>query len=366
MRAVSPRRASEEATPVELDSSRALLTVRTYIDDIAPRWDEFVRNNPGGTPFHLTAWKRCIEETYGYKSQYFYVERDGKITAVVPVFSVSNWITGQCLLSTPFAVYGGVCSDDAESENVLVQHLQRLGESQSVEYLELRYKKHTPREGFSPVSRYATFTAELSSDSEANLKRLPKDTRYMIRKAAKSPLRGQHGIDQLDAFYRLFCQSMKRLGTPVFPLSLFKNLIEEFDPAVDLYIVYLGTDPVAGVFSLFYRDTIFPYYAGATQNANSLAANNFMYWELMKYAVERGCRKFDFGRSKLGTGAYNFKSQWNMDVHVLDYQVYLIKRKDIPNFSPINPKFDLATRIWKRVPESLANWIGPRVVRWFP
>jgi FemAB-related protein (PEP-CTERM system-associated) len=159
---------------------------------------------------------------------------------------------------------------------------------------------------------------------------------------------------------------MRRLGTPVFPRALFENLIREFRDSIDLLLVYAGEEPVTGVFSFFFRDTVAPYYAGASPEANALAANNLMYWELMKHAAEQGMRHFDFGRSKKGTGSYAFKTQWNMNLEPLDYQVHLVRRKQLPDFSPINPKFELATRVWKRMPLRLTTWLGPRLVRWFP
>jgi FemAB-related protein (PEP-CTERM system-associated) len=188
----------------------------------------------------------------------------------------------------------------------------------------------------------------------------------MIRKAQKAGLRAQHGLDQLDEFYRLFAQSMSRHGTPVFPRALFENLFEEFPAQTDLMLVRIGTTPVSGVVSFRFRDTILPYYAGAGPDAPRLAANNFMYWELMQCAARDGVRCFDFGRSKKGTGSYAFKTQWNMNVEPLDYQVYLVKRKTVPNFSPVNPRFDLAARVWQRLPSFLTLLVGPRVVRWFP
>ncbi len=97
-----------------------------------------------------------------------------------------------------------------------------------------------------------------------------------------------------------------------------------------------------------------------------MAANNFMYWELIKWAGEQGYCTFDFGRSKKGTGAFAFKSQWNMNVEQLDYQVFLVKRKTVPNFSPLNPKFEMAIRLWQNLPLSVTKWLGPSAVRLFP
>jgi CelD/BcsL family acetyltransferase involved in cellulose biosynthesis len=90
-----------------------------------------------------------------------------------------------------------------------------------------------------------------------------------------------------------------------------------------------------------------------------------MYWELMKWAAGEGYATFDFGRSKKGTGAYAFKSQWGLAVKELDYQVRLVRRKTVPDFSPLNPKLGLAVRAWQKLPPIVANNLGPHVIRWF-
>ncbi len=346
--------------------TRPAPVIRAFTPEIAEAWDGFVLAHPGGTFFHLLGWKRILEKTFGYEPCYFYAERGGRLTGVAPFFSIANWAVGRCLVSVPLAVYGGICAEDEESEQALLHHCKQFAAGQRVDYLELRSRNQELLPGFHRNTLYVTFVTELSSDPAANLKKLPRDTRYMIRKAEKAGLQMRHGWDQLGDFYSLFAQSMHRLGTPVFPRSLFENLATEFADQSDLSVVYARSKPVAGVVSFFFRDAILPYYAGAAPEAPPLAANNLMYWELMNHAAQRGIRCFDFGRSKKGTGSYAFKTQWNMRVEPLAYQVHLVRRRDVPNFSPVNPKFKLAASIWRRLPLSLATWMGPRVVRWFP
>ncbi len=261
------------------------LRVRGFSLEMAHEWDEFVLAQPHGTFFQLTGWKRVLEKTFGYEACYFYTERAGTITAIAPLFLVSNWLMGQCLLSVPLGVYGGICAADEESKQALLAHIQRLSLSQQVDFLELRNRNGGAIPGFHRNERYATFTTALSPDTESLFKGFPRDTRYMIRKAQKAGLRVRRGMDQLGSFYEMFAESMRRLGTPVFPLSLFENLQEEFGDRMDLLLVYSGEKPVSGVISFFFRDTILPYYAGAAPEAPRLAANNFMYWELMKDAA---------------------------------------------------------------------------------
>jgi FemAB-related protein (PEP-CTERM system-associated) len=346
--------------------SSAPVVLRAQETQDAERWDRFVLRNPSGTFFHQMAWKRVLEKTLDHRAQYVYAERGGEIVGVAPVFMVSNWMVGRCLISSPLASYGGICAQDAEAEQALLEFVKRQAQGQQVDYLELRNQTGGTLPGFVANSRYSSFSMPLSKDPDAVLKGLPKDIRYMIRKAEKADLHVRRGPELLDEFYKLFAINMHRLGTPVFPRALFANLIEEFGKQIDVLIVYAGSEPVASAFSFLFRDTFHPYYIGGLPVARDLAANNFLWWELMKFAAQSGMNTFDFGRSKKGTGAYAFKKKWNPKITDLDYQVFLVKRKTAPNFSPANPKFELATRVWSRLPLWLTNKVGPQIVRLIP
>ena len=160
--------------------------------------------------------------------------------------------------------------------------------------------------------------------------------------------------------------NLRRLGTPAFPRDLFENLVREYPGQIDLTVVYSGDEPVAGGMSFFFRNSMQPYYIGSEEKAKALAGNNFLWWELIKLAAETGHAIFDFGRSKIGSGNYDFKKKWNPRIETLDYQIRLFRRKEMPNFSPTNQKFELATNVWKKLPLGLTRLVGPRVVRWFP
>jgi len=340
--------------------------VRAFEKQDAARWEQFVLGHPKGTFFHQIAWKRVVERTFDHQAKYVFAERDGHIVAVAPLFLVSNWMVGRCLVSSPLASYGGICAADSEAEQALLEFIKRQAQEQKVDYLELRNPSGGTLPGFAPNTRYSSFSLPISKDPEVVLKGLPKDIRYMIRKAEKADLRVRRGPELLDEFYKLFTINMRRLGTPVFPRALFANLIEEFGRQIDVLIVYSGSQPVASAVSFLFRDTFHPYYIGGLPVARDLAANNFLWWELMKFAAQSGLNTFDFGRSKKGTGAYAFKKKWNPKITDLDYQVFLVKRKTAPNFSPANPKFELATQVWSHLPLWLTNRLGPRVVRWIP
>ena len=107
---------------------------------------------------------------------------------------------------------------------------------------------------------------------------------------------------------------MHRHGTPPLSQHYFVALAKTFGAVCEMLIVSdADGTPVSGVMSFYFRDEVLPYYAGDTEAARDLAANDFKYWELMRRACERGTRVFDYGRSKQGTGSYAFKKNWGFE-----------------------------------------------------
>jgi hypothetical protein len=88
-----------------------------------------------------------------------------------------------------------------------------------------------------------------------------------------------------------------------------------------------------------------------------------MYWELMRRASERRLKVFDFGRSKRGTGSFDFKKNWGFEPTPLHYEYFLVTDKTVPEVNPMNPKYKLFIKAWKKMPLALANFIGPYIVK---
>ncbi len=123
---------------------------------------------------------------------------------------------------------------------------------------------------------------------------------------------------------------------------------------------------IAGVLCLYFRDQVLPYYAGALPEFYKDSPNNFMYWSLIAQSCKEGFRVFDFGRSKRDTGSFHFKSAWSMEVTELPYRYSLAKGKEVPHMSPVDAKFQLPVRLWKRMPFALTKIIGPQLIRRIP
>ena len=342
------------------------MNIVEYKNEDQRAWDSYVLQHEQGTLFHLTAWKRAIEREFSYKPRYLMAMRGDQVAGVLPLFLVSNIMTGRTLISTPFAVYGGVCASDTDARDALIDAACSRAHSEKVEYLELRLQEADSRPGFHTKNLYVTLDTVIDTDSDVLFKKLPRGTRYMVRRGQKAGLRATHGHNELDTFFEIYARSVRNLGTPVFSRNFFKILLEELGETVEIMVVWKDQLAVSAVMSFRFRDWILPYYGGSTSEGRRVAANNFMYWELLESARQRGIRNFDFGRSKRDTGAYEFKSAWGMRERPLPYQFYLVRRKDMPDFSPANPRFNTAIELWKRIPFPVTKAIGPALVKLFP
>jgi len=339
---------------------------RDFTLDDCPAWDEFVYAHPHGSPFHLQAWRQTIEESFGYRSCYTLVVEGGRVRGVLPMFLVKNILVRKALISSPFAVYGGILADSPETARALYDHVRERGESLGVQYIGLR-NAHPGQCVASPnISRYVTFTQKIGPNEEAILDSIPRKTRYMVRKALK------HNYTSAttrapDAFEGLYSQNLRRLGTPSFPHRYFTSVLKNFGNMADIREFRLGGHLVAAVLSFYFRERVLPYYGASDPSYNSFSPNNFMYFDLMRWAGSNGFQVFDFGRSKKNlSGSYDFKVHWGMEERLLPYEMILVRRKTLPNFSPANPVYQLPIRVWQHVPLPVTRAVGPFLIRLVP
>ena len=338
------------------------VAVRRLDGDSAARWDAFVERHPDATFFHRAGWQRVLERGLGHDAPFLYAERGGAIDGILPLGHVDSWLFGRALVSTPFCAYGGVVADSHEARAALAAEACRLAIACRVDHLEMRERRAVRPDWPARRDRYVTFRHALDPDPDANYRRIRRKQRAMIRKGIDAGLAADVGAD-LGRFYRVFAESVRNLGTPVFPRRYFRELKATFGDDCEVLCVHRDGVDVAGVISFYFRDEVLPYHGGGTAAARGLYANDFMYWDLMRRAAAAGVRVFDYGRSKVGTGSYDFKRHWDFTPEPLHYEYYLVGAREIPDVSPLNPKYRAFISAWRRLPLPVANTIGPLLAR---
>jgi FemAB-related protein (PEP-CTERM system-associated) len=344
----------------------ASLCVREFTERDQAAWDEFVSGHPHGSPFHLMAWRRSIEETFGFQPQYRLAIEGAHIRGVLPMFLVKNFVLGSALISIPFATYGGILADTPAVRDALGADVRSLGESLGVGYIELRNACSEQCAGFERISRYATFVQAVAPDEGTMLQALPANMRSKVRRALKRGFSTRRQTTDFRAFAELHIANYRRLGTPSFPLQYYATLMKNFGQSIDIREVLLENRVVAASMNFFFQDRVHSFYVASDDRYHELLPNNYLYFDNMRWAGQNGYCYFDFGRSKKNTGPFEFKRRWGIVPRELPYEILLIRRGDLPNFSPVNPRFQMAIRIWKKIPLSLTRILGPRLIRMFP
>ncbi len=337
------------------------MSVRLAGDRDRESWDAFVGGRAEATFFHQFGWRRVVDQGLGHRTWFLLGERGGHIEAVLPLAEIRSRLFGHRLVSVPGAVYGGVVAATDEARQMLTEDACRLAERLGVSSLELRNR--TLVEASWPRSKvYVGFRKAISADADVNMMAIPRKQRAMVRKGIESGLKSRvsSGIDE---FFPIYAESVRNLGTPVFPRRYFRVLCDEFQDACETTVIAHRGSDIAAVMTFYYRDEVLPYYGGSRISARALRGNDFMYWDLMCRAAARGASIFDFGRSKVGSGSYSFKRNWGFSPEPLAYEYHLVKSDQVPEVNPNNPKYRVLINLWKRLPMPIANSVGPLLSR---
>ncbi len=338
------------------------VTLETLDAQSMDRWDAYVHAAPNATFFHRAGWKTVLESAFGHNTFFLYAQQAGKIIGVLPLAQIKSRLFGDTLSSLPFCVYGGIVADTDAAASALREEACRLAERLKVGALEMRNRSASTADW--PVKElYYTFRKTIDPSDEVNLKAIPNRQRAMVRKGLKEGLCSEWD-DGTDRLYRVYSESLRNLGTPVFSAKYLRILREVFgsDCSV-LMITHQGQD-VAAVMSFYFRDEVIPYYGGGAAAARTIkGVNHVMYWELMHYSAEQGYRLFDFGRSKAGTGPFSFKKNFGFEPQPMPYDYYLVASSAVPDLNPLNPKYRLMINVWSKLPLPVANFVGPFLAR---
>lgn len=328
--------------------------------------DAYVMRHAEGTPFHRTAWLGAIEQATGNRAlPLAAVDDAGAIAGLLPLHHIRSALFGQALVSSGFAVDGGILADNDEVAGALAREAQQLARERGNLSLELRGGAAPGGNWDLHEGQHVGFVRPIASDDEAELLAVPRKHRAELRKALANPaLTIDVGRDRrhLRDHYHVYATSVRNLGTPVFPARLFRAVVERFGDDADILIVREGDRPVSAVLSLYHKGRVMPYWGGGIGDARSLRSNELMYYRLMGHARTRGMEMFDFGRSKVGSGQAAWKKSFGFEPRPLAYHGWSADgaRRDV---DPNSAKYQRRIDYWKKLPLPVANLIGPLIAR---
>lgn len=328
------------------------------------RIEGFVAWHPQGGLFHRPAWLKAVERGTGQQALGLVIEQGSDIAGWLPLTEVHSPIFGRALASSAFAVGGGALAVNDGLALRLAAAAEELAQRRSCAVVELRGGA-IPWHWTQRADSHCGFVAPLAENDEAQLLSIPRKQRAEVRKGIAADLTIDIGRGAADraAHYAVYCESVRNLGTPVFPRSLFDAALEEFGEGADILTIRHRGQPVASVLSFYHRGVVMPYWGGGAHAARRLRANDRMYFELMRHARRRGCTHFDFGRSKTDSGPYHFKRNWGFTPEPLLYGAWSPPGAPSRDVDPTSGRHAARIALWKRLPLPVANRIGPFIAR---
>ncbi len=342
------------------------MTVRVEsLGGAATEWDDFVRSQSGWTSFHLAAWKPLVEEVFGHECPYLVARgASGRMEGVLPLVRVRSAIFGHYLVSMPFVNYGGPLGS-IEAVRALAAHAVALADTGRVKLLELRSPVELPLD--LPVShRKVTVVLDLPADVEALRKHIGSKLRSQVKRPEKEGVTVRFGADQVDPFHEVFSRHMRDLGTPAQPRRLFREIARRFGDEAWFACAWLGDVPIAAGAGFRWGSEFEMTWASALRSHNQISPNMLLYWAFMERAIGAGIRRFNFGRCTPGSGTHRFKKQWGSNDEPLWWYQHAQAGVQASTPSPDDAAYAWGPRIWRHLPLSLANALGPRIVRAIP
>ena len=338
------------------------------IDEVTPAlWDKYVESHPNSSLYHMSAWADLITQVFGHKTFYCAaLNHLGEITGVLPLVQLKSRLFGNYMVSMPFFNMGGVLADDEQTKSALLDNAIEIAKQQGADHIEFREMAslggdwqckqdkvlmhlslpETPEELFKAIG----------SKRRAQIKRPDRDNIVIL----------QGGAEYVDDFYDVFARNMRDLGTPVYSRQLFSQIVTAMPENAHIIVIKKDGKTVAGAFLLGYKTCLEIPWASSLREYNRIGVNMRLYWEVLKYAIEQKYKVFDFGRSTIDAGTYRFKKQWGAKP-VQCYWHYWVKNNGtMPQLNPDNPRYQLAIKVWQKLPVMLTKIIGPGIVKNLP
>lgn len=327
--------------------------------------DRFVDRHSGGTVFHTFRWQDILARTYRRPAYHLAASEDGNLRGLLSLYQVRGLSGRKNLYSLPFTAYGGMLADGPEAARLLHDAALDLARRNGCGMVNLR-NTVDPGLGLPGIDTHVHFAKELPQTEEACLESIPRKSRATVRKSIQN-----HGLSYAvnrdwETLWELHAVNLKRLGTPVFPREYFRNIMEAMGEDADILFVKYKGKSVCGVMTFYFKDVCNPYFSGSLAEYNFTGCNNYMYYALMCHALTRKSRKFDFGKSRLGSGSFDFKSNMGFEPRTLPFQYIFNTRSELPNFTPSNPKLALFLKIWTAQPLWTSKIAGSFLNRFLP
>jgi len=211
---------------------------------------------------------------------------------------------------------------------------------------------------YSKFKKFDTVTMRLDIENKSIdeiMKNFHRSRRQEIRKSLKKGFTYDIGneYELIDRFYTLFSESMHRLGTPVHKKELFYNLSDEFRDDFKCALFYYNGEIVGGMIFLIDEEVVIGEWLAVEEKYKKDYLISYMIYINIQEVLKYNKKVLDFGRSGYETGTYFFKN--SLGAYPVKIDMISSQKENIYS------KFELASKIWKKLPKFVVDFIGPKI-----
>lgn len=326
-----------------------------------------------GAPYSCTeAWAGLCREAYGYELRACLVKRDSAEIGGFFCAVVRSTLFGDRLVSMPFSDESGLWlqpgvtlapGEASALRDSLVLELDKLASETGAAYAELRGAELLFPEGTSdgrflsraPYLRLVLDTSlpyeTLRAGFHVNLiKNLRKADKFVTVRETREPA-------EFGAVYGVYLRQMKIFGSPPLPAEHFERLLG--GGLGRLFIASVGDKTAAFLFAIERDGTFF-----ADVNAGLPGLENFfpkikLFDETIRLACREGLRRYDFMRTRPGSGVYEHKKKWGGEELPVRYYFRVYKEGTDLDLDPERARFALPRLLLRLAPLPLLRAAGP-------
>ena len=330
------------------------------------RWQDLVEHHPLASIFHTSGWLRALQATYDYEPiAYTTCDPETQLTNGIAFCLIKSWVTGNRMVSLPFADHCAPLVDLPHDRAELLDFLTQAVRKEKWKYAEIRsLRSDFPPEGHLDKSgSYEFHVLDLRPSLEVLFRNLHKDSiQRKIKRAERDSVRYEKGNSEelLEKFYALFLRTRRRHSLPPQPIEWFRNLNTFLQDRLTIHVASYDTQPIASILTLRHRETLVYKYGCSDAEYHNLGGMPFLFWKAIQEAKLHGLQAFDLGRSdSTNPGLITFKDRLGAARSILTYGRISARRKR-PNRSH---KLHFAHRVFAFMPDSMLTAAGRLLYR---
>jgi FemAB-related protein (PEP-CTERM system-associated) len=356
----------------EIALSRSEIQILTYsrlaIHSRLPALTEFVKKSAQLVSLSKhPAWLNILQSALGHEPYVIEATAAGQTVGYLPLVLLDSILFGKFLVSLPYLSTNGVIAASPAVKAAIIDRAISLADELNVRHLELRHEAPIDHDGLNArITSKVHMRLSLPGTADLLWKSFDSKVRNQVRKGEKNSFSfSWGGTELLNPFYDVLTRNMRDLGSPVYGIELFQEILTAFPGNAEIFVVNDKVRPIAAAFLLHGWGVTEVPTASSLKEYNPSSVNMLMYWHLLQRAVERGQKVFDFGRSTADGNTFKFKKQWGAEPEPAVWQ-YRVNRGDVGEMRPDNPRFQRAISIWQKLPLALTRSLGPRIIRGIP